>query len=456
MAQSKPPRKKSGKNTIMIAAALGMFLLLAVVLIFNGADLGQSKIQKAQAKKEKEAQAKTYSEKIPDPDAATKARLAKAQEDARLKQLELAQKQVSSRPALVPPVPSAIPMPPGTQLNYDRLAQAQKSIQAGAAKYGSSKSDTEDDSGSSGSTDFVMYTAGASGSGGANPRGVLASLRMQNGSNSSGQQDADAKYKQQIAQENPDDNAAVKADKAQLAAYKANAQAQAAGRSQAPSDSNSAWLYSAQNQAVKETTGDIVATRGKALYWMAPGTTINAVLLSAVNTLLPGHIVARVTQNIYDSRYGRYLVIPAGSTLEGEYNSSVKDGQDRVLMAFDTLVTPSGAIVRLGNMNASDALGRAGIHGVLHTHFWKRMGISTLMAVEAIGMDRLSPSQTTVSSGSSTTSPAATAGQIISNTANQELQRRYSVRPNITLSEGAPMTIITTGGIDVPPIANTR
>ena len=125
-------------------------------------------------------------------------------------------------------------------------------------------------------------------------------------------------------------------------------------------------------------------------------------------------------------------------------------------MAFDTLVTPSGAIVRLGNMNASDALGRAGIHGVLHTHFWKRMGISTLMAVEAIGMDRLSPSQTTVSSGSSTTSPAATAGQIISNTANQELQRRYSVRPNITLSEGAPMTIITTGGIDVPPIANTR
>ncbi|RGA36256.1 conjugal transfer protein TrbI, partial [Klebsiella pneumoniae] len=73
---------------------------------------------------------------------------------------------------------------------------------------------------------------------------------------------------------------------------------------------------------------------------------------------------------IYDSRYGRYLVIPAGSTLQGKYNSSVQEGQDRVLMVFDTLVTPAGGMVPLGNMSAADALGRAGLEGDLHTHFF--------------------------------------------------------------------------------------
>ncbi|NIB13652.1 TrbI/VirB10 family protein, partial [Agrobacterium radiobacter] len=151
------------------------------------------------------------------------------------------------------------------------------------------------------------------------------------------------------------------------------------------------------------------------------------VLLNAVDTKLPGQLVARVTQNIYDSRYGRYLVIPAGSTLQGKYNSSVQEGQDRVLMVFDTLVTPAGGMVPLGNMSAADALGRAGLEGDLHTHFFERMGIATLLALEAVGMDKISPNQSSTSFGGTTTSPAVNGAQIITNTANQELQHRYNV-----------------------------
>jgi type IV secretion system protein VirB10 len=200
----------------------------------------------------------------------------------------------------------------------------------------------------------------------------------------------------------------------------------------------------------------MMAQRANGRYWLAPGTAINAVLLNAVNTLLPGALTARVTQNIYDSRYGTHLVIPSGSILRGRYDSSVQDGQNRVLMAFDTLVTPSGGVVNLGNMGASDALGRAGMQGDLHTHFWERIGISTLLALEAVGMDRLSPNQSSASFGGTTTSPATNGAQIIVNTANQELQRRYSVKPNITIDAGQPLTIVTTGSIEVPLIANTR
>ncbi|NEI53314.1 conjugal transfer protein TrbI, partial [Rhizobium leguminosarum] len=127
-------------------------------------------------------------------------------------------------------------------------------------------------------------------------------------------------------------------------------------------DANSKWLFATQSAEVKPAAA-IIAQQAKGLYWLAPGTAISAVLLNAVDTKLPGQLVARVTQNIYDSRYGRYLVIPAGSTLQGKYNSSVQEGQDRVLMVFDTLVTPAGGMVPLGNMSAADALGRAGLEG---------------------------------------------------------------------------------------------
>ena len=282
---------------------------------------------------------------------------------------------------------------------------------------------------------------------------------MQSGANPLNAGDSGNKgerFNQAFAQQDPNYDPRLIAEKQRLAQY---AQAQGSGDASksaaAGLDANSKWLFATQSAEVKPAAA-IIAQQAKGLYWLAPGTAISAVLLNAVDTKLPGQRVARVTQNIYDSRYGRYLVIPAGSTLQGKYNSSVQEGQDRVLMVFDTLVTPAGGMVPLGNMSAADALGRAGLEGDLHTHFFERMGIATLLALEAVGMDKISPNQSSTSFGGTTTSPAVNGAQIITNTANQELQHRYNVAPNITMPEGAKMTIITTGAIEVPPIANTR
>jgi type IV secretory pathway VirB10-like protein len=113
--------------------------------------------------------------------------------------------------------------------------------------------------------------------------------------------------------------------------------------------------------------------------------------------------------------------------------------------------------VALGNMSAGDALGRAGIAGTLHTHFFQRMGIATLMAFEAVGMDRLSKqTQVVAGTGVSGPPPVSSGGQIIVDAANEEIKQQFALGPNITIPEGAPMTIITTGGIEIPPIANAR
>lgn len=222
-------------------------------------------------------------------------------------------------------------------------------------------------------------------------------------------------------------------------------------------DKNKPFIADNNDKVVDESI--TTATRISGKYWLAPGVVIRAVLLGAVDTQVAGQVTARTTEPIYDSRYGHYLVLPVGSTLIGNYDSSISPGQVNIMMAFSSLVTPSGGVVKLNGMRAGDALGRIGVAGELHTHFWERMGVATLMALEAVGVNNLSNSQTTVSAANGTTSTTnnnSEGAKIIGDAAKQEIALRSNVKPNITLQEGQQISIITTGSIEIPPVANLR
>jgi len=267
---------------------------------------------------------------------------------------------------------------------------------------------------------------------------------------------------QKINQDCQGDPACVKAEnEAQLAreqALAAQGKVAGAGGPAAAADLNSNWLYRNRNAQVG-VMKNLVAAKGKSLYWVAPGTVVNGVLESAIDTRLPGQIVVRVTNNVYDSRYGRYLVIPAGSTLVGTYSDEVKDGQHRVLVAMNSLITPSGGEIALGGMTLSDGLGRSGVPGDLHTHFFERMGIAFLMGLEADEMDRLSNIQTVVQSpygASGSQQGISSGGQIVVSAANEQIKEMFALGPNITVPPGVVVSLMTSQGIDIPPIANTR
>lgn len=215
--------------------------------------------------------------------------------------------------------------------------------------------------------------------------------------------------------------------------------------------------FLSQNNEKVGAESTSVAKRIDGLHWIAPGTIIRAVLINAVDTRIPGQVTARVTEPVYDSRYGRYMVVPAGTTLVGQYDSAIANGQKRVMMSFSSMVTPSGGVVDLSGVRSSDALGRIGIPGELHTYFWKRMGVAALLALESVALDRLSNSQTTVSAtgGSSTTTNTSEAAKIISEAAKQEPWMK-PVPPNITIEEGQKISVVTVAHIEVPPVANKR
>jgi type IV secretion system protein TrbI len=62
-------------------------------------------------------------------------------------------------------------------------------------------------------------------------------------------------------------------------------------------------------------------------YEVKAGWLIPAVLEQQLNSDLPGFIMALVRENVYDTVSGQYILIPAGSTLVGIYNSHVGYGQ---------------------------------------------------------------------------------------------------------------------------------
>src|SRR5437899_9715968 len=82
-------------------------------------------------------------------------------------------------------------------------------------------------------------------------------------------------------------------------------------------------------------------------YIVQAGSVIPAALLTGIRSDLPGQVTGQVTENVYDSPSGRYLLIPQGSRLIGIYDSQVSFGQSRVLLVWTRLIFPNGRSIVL-------------------------------------------------------------------------------------------------------------
>ena len=66
-------------------------------------------------------------------------------------------------------------------------------------------------------------------------------------------------------------------------------------------------------------------------YEVKAGSYIPAALITGINSDLPGSVNAQVTENVYDTVTGNFLLIPQGAKLVGEYNSHLTFGQQEYL-----------------------------------------------------------------------------------------------------------------------------
>jgi len=116
------------------------------------------------------------------------------------------------------------------------------------------------------------------------------------------------------------------------------------------------------------------------LHMVVPqGTQIPCTLQTAVSSDQPGMVSCVVQRDIL-SASGQVVLMEKGTSIVGEYNGGLRQGQKRIFVLWNRARTPNGVIVNLGSP-ATDGLGRAGFDGKIDTHFWERFGGAILMSI---------------------------------------------------------------------------
>lgn len=150
----------------------------------------------------------------------------------------------------------------------------------------------------------------------------------------------------------------------------------AGGEQQHPATDNERFLQEQQNSF---NYLEAKKTKPISLYEIKTGTLIPSVLITAINSDLPGPIKAQVSENVFDTATGNHLLIPQGSTLVGVYSSRVAYGQNRVLIAFNRLIFPDGSTLNIGGMNGIDQSGAAGFTDQVNNHYLRIFGSALLL-----------------------------------------------------------------------------
>jgi len=181
------------------------------------------------------------------------------------------------------------------------------------------------------------------------------------------------------------------------------------------------------------------------------GSIISAALVTAINSDLPGQVIAQVTEPVYDHRTGRTVLIPQGSRLIGQYDSQIAYGQNRALIAWNRIIMPDGRSINIGSMAGADLSGAAGLQDKTDGHFGqlaRGVILSTLFSVGAAAAqdagDRSSGALVINSAASGVANSAQQVGQQIT---GRDLNRQ----PTLRVRAGWPLRVLVSKDMILAP-----
>jgi type IV secretion system protein TrbI len=169
-------------------------------------------------------------------------------------------------------------------------------------------------------------------------------------------------------------------------------------------------------------------------YEVKAGSYIPAALITGINSDLPGSVNAQVTENVYDTVTGNYLLIPQGAKLVGEYNSSLTFGQQRVQVVWNRIIFPDGESIDLEKMQGVDIAGFSGFHDKVDNHYLRIYGNAVLLSLMGAGYDILNQKAEQDTDPRETV--AASVGQKLADVSGQTLEKNMDVQPTLIIDPG--------------------
>lgn len=187
-------------------------------------------------------------------------------------------------------------------------------------------------------------------------------------------------------------------------------------------------------------------------YVVQAGTVIPAALITGIRSDLPGQVTAQVTENVYDSPTGSYLLIPQGARLIGQYDSEVAFGQSRVLLVWNRLIMPDGTSIVLERQQGADAQGFSGLEDDVDYHWGQLFRAAALSTLLGIGTELGS------SDDESDIAKAIreSAQDSVSDVGQQIVRRQLDVQPTLTIRQGFPVRVIVNRDLMLAPYGAPR
>jgi type IV secretion system protein VirB10 len=194
-------------------------------------------------------------------------------------------------------------------------------------------------------------------------------------------------------------------------------------------------------------------------YEVKAGTIIPAVLLTGLNSDLPGQLIAQVRESVFDTETGQHLLVPQGARLIGLYDHQVVYGQERVLVTWKRILFPNGASLSLKDgMPGTDAAGAAGFHDQVNHHLVRVFGNALLLSVISAGvqLSQIPDFGRGFAGPTAGNVLGAAVGQQLGQTSGELIRRGIDVAPTLEIRPGYAFNVMMTQDLVFPGAYDDR
>ena len=182
-------------------------------------------------------------------------------------------------------------------------------------------------------------------------------------------------------------------------------------------------------------------------YVLQAGSIIPGALLTGLRSDLPGQVTAQVTEDVYDSPTGKFLLIPQGARLIGQYDAQIAFGQSRALLVWNRLIMPNGRSIVLERQPGADPEGYAGLEDQVDYHWGMLFKAAILSTMLSVG----SEVGTSNNGNSLTQAIQQGASQGVNQVGQQVVSRSLNIQPTITIRPGFPVRVMVNHDLVLEP-----
>ncbi|WP_439396806.1 TrbI/VirB10 family protein [Bradyrhizobium sp. PMVTL-01] len=192
-------------------------------------------------------------------------------------------------------------------------------------------------------------------------------------------------------------------------------------------------------------------TRPASPYIVQAGTMIPGALITGIRSDLPGQVTAQVTENVFDTPTGRFLLVPQGARLIGIYDSLVTFGQSRVLLVWTRLIMPNGRSIVLERQPGADTAGYSGLEDRVDNHWGELFKAAALSTFLAVGTELGAGSDSNSKDSAIIQALRHGASDSLNQTGQQVVRQSLNIQPTLIVRPGYPVRVLVNHDLILTP-----